>query len=538
MLVWPSCFYLLAFAILTHPALGRFSTHYFAADGDGPLNVWRIWWVGEALFRLRASPWRTTYIHHPYGLSLLGDDMGPLNGALTSLLTPWLTLVEAHNLVVVLSFGASGLFGFLLCHHFTRAWGPSLCGGYLFTFSQYHFAHAEGHLSLVAMQWIPLFAWTWSAFLRTGRATPALGAALALALAIYSNYYYLVYCLFLLGLLAAWHAIRRRDAIFILRKPLLRGLAVFALTAGATVAPLAIAFLRAHAADPFLGTQDRSRFSLDLLAPLVPGGHWRFAELTRAYWSALPGNIHESSVSLGLAVAALCIYAWRHRRVLPDPEARFWFVPLVLFLVLALGPQLRVWGRSLPVPLPHLWLEQVFPPLRLSSTPVRMIVLSSLAASVLAASALQLLWRGGSRGPALAALLVAIAVVETLPRPLPLMRIEAPAYARALAAAPGPGAVLDRFSNPNHAAYFQLVHRRPLAFGRVSRLPASVARRDAELELLVQQGEYSRLFAEYGVRFVVVEATQAIPGARLLHLDRSAGAAVYDLAGLRAAGTS
>jgi hypothetical protein len=335
------------------------------------------------------------------------------------------------------------------------------------------------------------------------------------------------------GLLAGWHAVLRRDAFFLSRPPRRRGLTVFALAAAATVAPLLVAFLRANAADPFLGTQDRSQFSLDLLAPLVPGGHWRFAELTRAYWSVLPGNIHESSVSLGFAVAALCLYAWRRRRAALDPESRFWFVPLVLFLVLALGPHLRVWGRSLSIPLPHLWLEQVFPPLRLSSTPVRMIVLSLLAASVLAAAALEHLRRRGRGGRVVAMLLLATAALETLPRPLPLLRLGVPAWVQALAAAPGPGAVLDRFSSPNRAAYFQIVHRRPLVFGRVSRLPASVARKDAEVASLVERGDYSRLFDEFGVRFVVVKATEPVTGGRLLYLDRSAGAAVYDLAGRR-----
>lgn len=536
MLLLPSGFYLAAFALLTHPAIWRFSTHYFADRHDGLLNVWRMWWVREALFRLRESPWYTTYIHHPYGLTLLGDDLAPLHGVFASLVSPWLTLVEAHNAVVVLAFVTSGLFTFLLCYHFTRAWGPSLWGGYLFTFSQYHFAHAEGHLSLVSMQWLPLFALTWSAFLRTGRTAAAVGAALSLSLAVYCNYYYFVYCLFLLALLTAWHAIRRREVLFLLRQPFLRPLGVFALTAAATVGPLAIAFLRANAADPFVGTQDRSQFSLDLLASLVPGGHWRFAEMTRAYWSALPGNIQESSVSVGFAVAVLCVYAWMHRRAFPDPDARFWFVPLVLFLVLALGPSLRVWGRPVSLPLPHLWLEVVVPPLRLSSSPVRMIVLCVLSASVVVAAALQQLWRAGGRGRALAAVLVGIAVFETLPRPLPLTRVDVPAYARALAAVPGPGAVLDTFTLPNLAAYLQTIHRRPLVFGRVSRVPASVARKDAELQVLVEQGEYSRLFSEYGVRFVVVAVDQPVPGARLLCLDRAAGAALYDLAGRRVTG--
>ncbi len=530
MLLLPCGFYFAGFALLTHPAIGRFSTHYFADGHDGLLNVWRMWWVREALFRLHESPFYTTYIHHPYGTSLLCDDLALLHGVFGSLLAPWLTLVQIHNAIVVLAFVSSGLFAFLLCHHFTRAWGPSLWGGYLFTFSQYHFAHAQGHLSLVSMQWLPLFAFTWSAFLRKARTAAALGAALSLSAALYSNYYYFGYCLFLLALLASWHAIRRRDAFFLFRPPFRRPLGIFALVTGATVAPLAVAFLRANAADPFLETVERSEFALDLLAPLVPGGHWRFAEITRGYWSALPGNIHESSVSLGFAAAALCLYAWRRRRELSAPDTRFWFVPLVVFFVLALGPSLHAWGRTIPLPLPHRWLETIVPPLRLSSAPVRMIVFCILSASVLAAAALQHLWRAGNRGRGLAAILAGALVFETLPGPIPLTRIEVPAYTRALAAEPGPGAVLDTFTPVNLAMYLQTVHRRPLVFGRVSRFSVGVLRKATELNAHIERGEYSRLFSEYGIRFVVAGIGPPVPGARLVVLDGAAGVAVYDLA--------
>jgi hypothetical protein len=123
-----------------------------------------------------------------------------------------------------------------------------------------------------------------------------------------------------------------------------------------------------------------------------------------------------------------------------------------------------------------------------------------------------------------------MAVVETLPRPLPLMQVEVPAYAEALKAAPGPGAVYDTFTPENLALYLQTVHHRPLVFGRVSRIPTSVAQKDAELRALADAGEYSRLFSQHGVRFVVVAMGQTIPGARLICLDRTAGAALFDLA--------
>ena len=65
------------------------------------------------------------------------------------------------------------------------------------------------------------------------------------------------------------------------------------------------------------GAHPPKEFSLDLLAPVIPGGHWRFADLTQPFWSRLPGNIHESSVHVGVSVIGLAGYTWIRRRRVP-----------------------------------------------------------------------------------------------------------------------------------------------------------------------------------------------------------------------------
>jgi hypothetical protein len=55
----PAVFYLLGFALLSHPALGSFSTHFFGDGWDGLQNAWNLWWVRRALTELHVSPWFT-----------------------------------------------------------------------------------------------------------------------------------------------------------------------------------------------------------------------------------------------------------------------------------------------------------------------------------------------------------------------------------------------------------------------------------------------------------------------------------------------
>ena len=67
----PVLIYLLVYYILTFPALHLFTTEFLSDDGDGPQNIWNIWWIKKAVYEWR-SPWHTDYLFHPEGITLVG----------------------------------------------------------------------------------------------------------------------------------------------------------------------------------------------------------------------------------------------------------------------------------------------------------------------------------------------------------------------------------------------------------------------------------------------------------------------------------
>jgi len=160
-LVMPAMVYVTTFCALTYPLITSFSTLFFTNSGDGLQNVWNLWWVNRALIVLHVSPWSTTYLHYPNGVSLVGHTLNPFNGLLSVPLLRLMTLVEAHNAIVVFSFVMAGIAAFWLSYAFGASYWPSILGGCVFTFSQYHFAHTEGHLQLLAVEWLPVFALLW-----------------------------------------------------------------------------------------------------------------------------------------------------------------------------------------------------------------------------------------------------------------------------------------------------------------------------------------------------------------------------------------
>jgi hypothetical protein len=95
--------------------------------------------------------------------------------------------------------------------------------------------------------------------------------------------------------------------------------------------------------------------------------------------------------------------------------------------------------------------------------------------------------------------------------------------------------VLDTATDQYHALYYQTLHGRPLAFGYVSRLPASVAARDSALVDLVRARHYGAL-ARAGFGYLILptaDAAGAPPCAAPLYRD--AAVTVYAIAGCAAA---
>jgi hypothetical protein len=533
-LVVPVALYFLAFVLLTFPAITAFSTAFFSDAGDGFQNVWNLWWVARAV-RTGANPWFTHALHFPHGTSLVAHTLNPFNGFLGVALGTVLTPVQTYNTLFAFSFVFGGLTAFWLSQEVTGEYLGSLLCGSLFTFSAYHFAHAEGHLQLVALEWLPLFLLAWWRLLRRPSVALGMAAAGSLFLVLLCDYYYFFFCALAGAFLLVWNLVQHRGERPWRQRAPLQALGTFALGATVLCGPLLVALLRLAASDALAGEHDANAFSMDLLAPLLPGGHWRFAAWTRPYWRRLPGNIHESSVSWGLSAIALMGVAWNARA-----SARAWFWRwsslLAFFALLALGPTLHLAGRTPGhVPGPYRLLVLLVPPLKLAGVPVRMSVMTSLCVALIAGFGFATLWRQSGWPRGLATVLLAGAVVESWPRPLTLTPNTFPGFVGELRSLPKDGALfdVDETLGASRALYYQTLHEIPMVHGYISRVPESVSENDAELDTLAARGQWQSLCERYGVRYFVFDSRHVPDGplgtARVLE-GAADGPRVYDAA--------
>jgi hypothetical protein len=404
----------------------------------------------------------------------------------------------------------------LLSLELTGNYAGSLLCGYLFTFSEYHFAHGQGHLQLVALQWIPLFLLLFWRVLTRPSVLRGLLAAFGLFLVILCDYYYFFFSIIAGAILLGWYLFSRRSERPWLHRPLLLSLGTFAAGSLLLCGPLVLAVVRVSAREPLFGAHDPNDFSMDLLGPLVPGGTWRFSEWTRWYWQRLPGNLSESSVSWGLGAIALMLVAWTRSRNERPRWLGVWSFILAVFALLALGPQLRLLGQPLGhVPGPFTLLVKLVPAFKLAGTPARMSVMISLCVALIAGAGFALLWRGSGRARALGIILAGAAVFQAWPMHQTLTSGALPPYASALRSLPRGYGLLDVHDAQGApmALYAQTGHELPMAYGYIARTPASVARLDAEIDALAVLGRWQILCEKYGLRYLVFDQGSVVDGA-------------------------
>jgi hypothetical protein len=182
------------------------------------------------------------------------------------------------------------------------------------------------------------------------------------------------------------------------------------------------------------------------------------------------------------------------------------------------------------IPLPYALLEAVFPPMKVSGMPVRMMVMVTLSAAVLCAAGVKLLLQNPRRNGAVVALFFATLVVESWHQPPFATPIPPPPeFVGVLKGLPGEGGILvmdevfantdPNYNQPLHGRpgalgyplYFQTQHERPIAFGYVTRIQESIALKDQELMATLESAGFAKLWSAYSIRYLVAPAAQPGP---------------------------
>lgn len=459
--------------------------------GDKFQFVWIFWWVKYALLELGQLPGFTHLQYHPTGVSLALHDMtyfwSLLSVPLQVVLDPRVVL----NLFLLICFPLNGLCCYLLAREVTGSRAAALAASVVFAYCPYLMGRFRvSHIQYLGVFFIPLFARCLWRYARDGEGRHLRVAGVWLALQSLVSFYY---GLGLSLVLAAFVADRLRVG-----RPMPRTVAIhtasLALIAGAILAPVALPMLRAATAAESTRTEHENlgENSADLVAfavpdhTMAPWRGWWLTDGTRALRARIDAGTHgsryERSVYPGwCSWAALGIVL-----ATPTLRRRHWPWALLMggFALVALGPDLYVAGRELPGLMPASLLAWL-PGFDMLRSATRFSAFTMLGAAILTAVAIVHLGarRPGRKTAIVAAVWGTIACAEFAALPVahfPFDTWLSPYYGT-IARDTRDVAVLNvpvDFRDPRGGAdlyeYAQLVHRKPIVGGYVSREPEAV----------------------------------------------------------------
>jgi len=488
-------------------------------------TLWIFWHVEQAL--VGREPWfSTNLLYYPHGVSTLINAVGPLSGIFALPFSPW-GPIAAYNGAMLVGLAASGWCMYLLARHGAALpFSASLFAGAVFLIWPIHLSGLYGHIEKVFTGLLPLSLLAGLRAYDPERARAWLAApAAVLLIALLHHGNQFLFAMIGLVLLAGSELAARRRAAW-------RPVAARVLAAGAlalvVTAPLTIAMAIA-ARDPsfFVTVSDYSAYySPDLLQLAAPSIHQAalgplfypayqdvMADFTRrSVLASLTardgwyGSGVETAVTIPLSCLALAATAAIGRR----REAGRYLLLAGVFTLLALGPTLRVAGSAVAM-LPYAWLMRA-PGFEVMRTPGRFMMMASVGFALAAAAGLApLIGRPRRRWAAIAVTLLVL--VECWPRPWPQQTpLPVPAFYERIAQESDAYAVLDlppAYQSGSLASayqYYQLTHRKPIAWGYLSRpfltypVPGLVGILDPRAPDPI--GTRARL-AELGYRYVV-----------------------------------
>jgi len=475
--------YLVLTAAYFYPSLLTLDSHLIGPAEDNMPFYWNFWHVYHNVWHGTDNLAFTRYIFYPEGGLTYYHSWSFYNLALSIPLRTLLDPVTLYNVIILHTFPFAGIGAFLFVRYLVGDSLLAFVGGFVFAFSSFHFAHAQHHVNISSIQFIPFFALYFMKAIRTRSNVSIAMASVFLVLNALCDWNFLIFSLFFVFLAYVYLAVTRRQivlrealwtvttitgsAILLLLPILWPMLAVkFRLMAGADVADWGTTF------DVF----GFNVYVADATGFIVPNHyHWLsqlgFLQQLHALYT---GNEWERAVYLGLPAVAICVMAGR--RFLPN--AAKYILAALPFLILSLGSAPHVFGQDLPIFLPYRVIQEV-PFLSEARVPARAIVYVYLFWGVIVALALrQLLARlTAPRGRSLlAAGLFALLVIDNYSVRLDSTPVSPPAWVSAVEPAGEQFGLLnlpldaaDRFFHKKVYMLEQTFHGIPIVQGILAR---------------------------------------------------------------------
>jgi len=466
-------------------------------------HVWRYWWT-----RTLAQAW--TIEHHlgwaglPLAFFIIGHHVGygnPLDLWAMALLDPWFGLSASYNLVILLFLFLNGLAGMMLCRHLTGSRAGAMIGALILAVNPYVLQMAAlGRLRETLIAGIPLYILGLVRLREGAGRIWVLLTGLFLGLSLVTFWFYGIFCLFFTIVFIFWHLMIGEGGK---REPPGRRnriswsggfwIALGAALAIGVILALPGGIILTLTSSGVSGLPETSWFTPfppleniispdyhpppQVQAPGSPGGGTFYNPRRTLSDSHFLDDLINCgrpwNISLFVLLLALVPAFFQLRR------AGLWLLGFISFLVLGLGPYLKLTQKAgfalAPhgIPLPYKFLYQFLPFFSRLAHPNRADAVLYTCIAALAAINLVWLFRHFNLDAGQRNLLTALIIIACLgqlvllgPFPLPTAEFAPAPFYRELAQAP-PGGIIELplMENTNAIQFEQIFHRRPIYRG-------------------------------------------------------------------------
>ena len=363
-------------------------------------GLWNLWWVPYSIFTLHKSPYISNYLFYPAGANLVSGAMSPLAGILTAPVQALAGLAFTYNLIFFLGFSLSGLFMFMLARYLVKNDYAAFLAGLIFAFSPMHIAQSYFHLQWATIEFIPLFVLFFLMMLRERKTRYAVYSAISfvfLAFAGDLNQAAIISSFAILSILF-FLAVDRKS---ILNRKTAVNFGVLAISVLALGSPFFISMALARGPtsstpSQLFNTAHNVIYSDNLASFFLPSyynGIFHNASLgylvqvygTKYHGIAYTPDLTEKVSYMGYSVlflAALALY-YEHKKNRVH-NSLYWAAVLLVFVLLALGPDIQIGGISTGIPSLYS-AYKILPLFNTVNRPGRFDIIATLALAVLAA---------------------------------------------------------------------------------------------------------------------------------------------------------
>lgn len=443
-------------------------------DFDEFEYMWLIWWYKTSLVERQIDPAALPF-YYPMQSQQPLVTVTPLGWLLPIPLVLLFGPMAAYVLYWLLNFVLCGFTAYLLAFWLTRSRAAALVGAFIFAFYPGKMLHGLGHMGDMMIFMFPLYVLFLMKFVERPRNREAalLAAVTGIGLLIDFRHIGLFYLpitvIFLTYTLITAPAKLLSGRL--VRRVLLVLLAVLVVTLPFFL-PFVLSSLGGQLQHLKEGGLEAS--SADVLSFLLPpmtnplfGQIPPLKRLMDAVWRE--SLYIETGLYLGLVATALAVVAVVKRR----DKALFWLAVVVVGMILALGPILKIGGtRFANVPLPYAYLSQL-PFYEWVRIPGRMDMMIKLALGMLAALGVRQLLRRQRRTGRLVAIAVlsgAILLEYLTFVPYPMAKVAASPFLEALAN-DGQDYGIMHIASHEYAMYLQTLHGHNMVEGHIHRWP-------------------------------------------------------------------